>query len=137
VALLGSPVRIYIFSNVGYLLAIVVALVGYFMMRQFQPDRVGPFRMPGWFRWLALACGIFLGIDYFAGGWNAPEIVVGPGESHILYVLGIVVLAAYLPLYFWRKLTDRRRGVPATEGTVTLAADPAAAPAVAQFEAEG
>jgi amino acid transporter len=137
VALLGSPVRIYIFSNVGYLLAIVVALVGYFLMRQFQPDRVGPFRMPGWFRWVALACGIFLGIDYFAGGWNAPEIVVGPGESHILYILGIVVLAAYLPLYFWRKLTDRRRGVPPEETTAVLAADPAAAPAVAQLEPEG
>jgi len=108
VALLGSPVRIYIFSNVGYLLAIVLALVGYFMIRQFRSDAVSPFRMPGWFRWIALACGLFLGFDYFVGGWNAPEIVVGPGESHILYVLGLVVLAAYLPLYLWRRYSDKR-----------------------------
>ena len=91
VALLGSPVRIYIFSNVGYLLAIVVALVGYFLMRQFQPARVGPFR---------------------------------------------VVLAAYLPLYFWRKLTDKRRGVAAPELATVLAAEPAGAPAAA-LEPEG
>ncbi len=37
VALFGSPVRIYIFSNVGYLIAIVAALVGYFVVRQFRP----------------------------------------------------------------------------------------------------
>ncbi len=105
-------------------------------MRQFQGDRVGPFRMPGWFRWVALACGLFLGFDYFAGGWNAPEIVVGPHESHILYILGIVVLAAYLPLYFWRKLTDKRRGAAVPELATVLAAKPASAPAAA-LEPEG
>jgi amino acid transporter len=140
VALLGSPVRIYIFSNVGYLLAIVLALVGYFMMRQFRPDAVSPFRMPGWFRWVALASGLFLGVDYFVGGWNSPQIVVGPGESHILYILGLVVLAAYLPLYLWRKYTDQRRGVvvpavaPATADA--SAGSPAASPSP-ELELEG
>ena len=111
VALFGSPVRIYIFSNVGYLFAIVVALIGYFMVRQFQPAMVSPFRMPGWFRWVALAAGLFLTFVYFVGGWSSPKIVVGPTETHFLYILGIVILAAYLPLYFWRKFSDKRLGV--------------------------
>ncbi len=47
VALFGSPVRIYIFSNVGYIIAVVASTVGYFMMRQFRPEMVSPFRLPG------------------------------------------------------------------------------------------
>ena len=111
VALFGSPVRIYIFSNVGYLLAIVTALFGYFMVRQFRKDQVSPFRMPAFFRWIALAMAVGLTFVYFAGGWGSPDIVVGPGQGHTLYILGFVVVAAYVPLYLWRKMTDRRDGL--------------------------
>ena len=93
VGLFGSPVRIYIFSNVGYLIAIVAALVGYFMVRQFQPDKVSPFRLPGYVRWIALAMGLFLTFVYFVGGWGSPDIVVGPGQGHTLYLLGFAVVA--------------------------------------------
>ena len=55
VSLFGSPVRIYIFSNVGYLVAVCASLYGYFLIRQIRPERVSPFRMPDWFRWIALA----------------------------------------------------------------------------------
>ena len=81
VGLFGSPVRIYIFSNVGYIVAVAASLYGYFIMRQFQPERVSPFRLPYWFRWVALACALFLTFDYFVGGWNSPDIVVGPGPA--------------------------------------------------------
>jgi amino acid transporter len=111
VALFGSPVRIYIFSNVGYLIAIVAALVGYFVVRQFQPDKVSPFRLPGYVRWIALAMGIFLTFVYFEGGWGSPDIVVGPGQGHTLYLLGFAVVAVYVPLHLWRRMTDRRDGV--------------------------
>jgi len=110
VALLGSPVRIYIFSNVGYLVAVTVSLFGYFVVRQYQPHLVSPFRMPGWFRWIALACGIFLAVDYFIGGWSSPQIVVAPDETHFLFILGLVIVAIYAPLYLWRKNYDRRHG---------------------------
>jgi amino acid transporter len=113
VALFGSPVRIYIFSNVGYLVAIVAALLGYFLMRQFRSDQISPFRLPAFFRWIALATAAFLTFDYFVGGWNSPDIVVGPGEGHTLYLIGLVIVAAYVPLYYWRKYTDRRDGLAA------------------------
>jgi amino acid transporter len=109
VGMLGSPVRIYIFSNVGYIIAVAGSLYGYFIMRQMQPERSSPFRMPGWFRFLALACALFLTFDYFVGGWNSPNIVVGPGTGHSLYILGFVVVAAYFPLYFYRRWSDRYR----------------------------
>jgi amino acid transporter len=112
VALFGSPVRIYVFSNVGYIVAVVAALFGYFLMRQLQPERVSPFRLPAFFRWIALACAIFLTFDYFVGGFNSPNIVVGPGQGHFLYFLGLVIVAAYIPLYFWRKASDKRLGLP-------------------------
>jgi amino acid transporter len=111
VALFGSPVRIYVFSNVGYLVAVVASLFGYFIMRQFRPEMVSPFRLPAFFRWIALGCGLFLTFDYVVGGWNSPNIVVGPGTGHFLFILGLVIVAAYIPLYFWRKVTDQRRGI--------------------------
>jgi amino acid transporter len=111
VVFFGSPVRIYIFSNVGYLIAVVAALVGYFFVRQSQPELVSPFRLPGWFRWVALTCGAFLTYVYFVGGWNAPKLVVGPKETHFLFVFGFVIVAFYVPLYLWRKYSDQR-GTP-------------------------
>jgi amino acid transporter len=111
VALFGSPVRIYIFSNVGYLIAIVAALIGYFVVRQFQPDKVSPFQLPGFVRWIALAMGVFLTFVYFVGGWGSPDLVVGPGQGHTLYLLGFVVVGFYVPLHLWRRMTDKRDGV--------------------------
>jgi hypothetical protein len=124
VALFGSPVRIYIFSNVGYLIAVVAALIGYFLMRQFRPDQVSAFRMPGWFRWVALAAGLFLTFVYFVGGWAAPKIVVGPSEGHFLYILGIIIVATYLPLYLWRKMSDKRLGVAAVDALPVVVGSP-------------
>jgi len=111
VALMGSPVRIYIFSNVGYIIAIVAALLGYFFVRQFRKDLVSPFRLHSSMRWVALAMAAGLTFVYFAGGWNSPNIVVGPGQGHTLYILGFVVVAAYVPLHMWRRMTDRRDGL--------------------------
>jgi amino acid transporter len=126
VALFGSPVRIYIFSNVGYLVAVIPALLGYFVMRTFQKDRVSPFRLPGAFRWVALLCAVILAADFIVGGWNSPGIVVGPGTSHFLFTLGIIIVLAYVPLYAWRKLTDRGRGPRDLSGILEMATAPGA-----------
>jgi amino acid transporter len=109
VALFGSPVRIYIFSNVGYLVAVIPALVGYFLLRQLQPERISPFRLPAFSRWIALAAAIFLTVVFIIGGWNSPGVVVGPGTSHFLFILGLVIVAVYAPLNLWRRVADSRR----------------------------
>jgi amino acid transporter len=126
VGLLGSPVRIYIFSNVGYLFAIVVALFGYFFVRQFRKDLVSPFRLPGIYRWIALAMALFLTFVYFVGGWGSPDIVVGPGQGNLLFILGFVVVAAYWPLFLWRRRTDRRDGLPPLDALPGVPVEPGA-----------
>ena len=106
--LLGSPVRIYIISNGGYLLSCTLAIGGYFVYRQLRPDVERPFRLPTWAKWIALAVFIIWTVIYFYGGWNSPKIVVGPGQGPGLYLLGLLIVALYAPLYWWRARQDRR-----------------------------
>ena len=47
-------------------------------------------------------------VIYFYGGWNSPNIVVGPGQGPWLYLLGLLIVALYAPLYWWRAWQDRR-----------------------------
>src|SRR5262249_22954095 len=56
--LLGSPLRIYIISNGGYLLSCTLAFLGYFVYRQLRPDTPRPFRLPTVAKWFAL--GVFI-----------------------------------------------------------------------------
>jgi amino acid transporter len=124
VGLFGSPLRIYIFSNVGYIVAVAASLYGYFIMRQFQPERKSPFRMPEFFKWVALACALFLTFDYIIGGFNSPDIVVGPGQGHFLFFLGLIIVAAYVPLYWWRKVADRRLGIADSDEVPVVVGSP-------------
>jgi len=106
--LLGSPLRIYIISNGGYLLSCTLALGGYFVYRQLRPDVERPFRLPTYAKWIALAIFIIWTVIYFWGGWNSPNVVVGPGQGPGLYLLGLLIVALYAPLYWWRKWQDGR-----------------------------
>ena len=81
VGLFGSPVRIYIFSNVGYLIAVVAALFGYFLVRQFRPEQVSPFRLPGFFRWIALAWRSSSPSTTSSAGGTRPTSWSGPGRA--------------------------------------------------------
>jgi amino acid transporter len=122
VVLFGSPARIYIFSNAGYLFACALALAGYFVHRQLRPHVERPYRLPGFVRWVALAIFAFWMVVYWYGGFNAPHIVVGPGTSPFLFLLGLAIMCAYFPLYWWRAASDRRRtarmAVPLATSTV-------------------
>ena len=109
VLLFGSPLRIYIFSNIGYLFACMMGFFAYFTHRQTRPTVERPYRLPGYMRWVALSLGIVCAVLLFFGGWNSPSVVVGT-PSHSLFILGVLVLAAYVPLHLWRRFTDRRRG---------------------------
>jgi amino acid transporter len=118
VVLFGSPARIYIFSNMGYLLSCSLALLGYFLHRQLRPELPRPVRMPGWLRWPALASFVFFIAIWMYGGWNSPQLVVGPDESSFLFFLGLVIIAAYIPLYLWRRSADRKAGLAPVEATL-------------------
>src|SRR6266571_3587145 len=117
--LLGSPVRIYIISNGGYLLSCTLSIGGYFVYRQLRPDVERPFRLPTWAKWIALAVFIIWTVIYFYGGWNSPKIVVGPGQGPGLYLLGLLIVALYAPLYWRRAWQDRKLAAAGQLATVS------------------
>jgi hypothetical protein len=46
---------------------------------------------------------------YFFGGWNSPKIILAdPHQGPGLYLLGLLIVALYAPLYWWRAAQDRR-----------------------------
>jgi hypothetical protein len=59
------------------------------------------------------------------GGWNSPSVVVGT-PSHSLFFIGVLILAAYVPLYLWRRFSDQRRSGGETPAEVPVVAAPAA-----------
>jgi amino acid transporter len=107
VVLFGSPVRIYIFSNAGYLFSCSLSLPGYFVYRHMRPDVPRDYRLPTFVKWIALAIFAFWAVVYFYGRWNAPSIVVGPGTSPFLFILGLLIMATYIPLHLWRRRADK------------------------------
>lgn len=90
---IGTPAFIMVASNVGYLISFVPVLVAYYLLRKYQPDHVRPFRLPEWFKYIALAlAGIFL-IIWLWGG---------PLWSWKYYGLGWVIMLTYIPFYLYR-----------------------------------
>ena len=123
ILLFGSPLRIYIISNIGYLFACGMAFFAYFAHRQTRPSVDRPVRLPGFMRWVALAIGIFCAVLWVFGGWNSPSVVVGT-PSHSLFLLGVAVLAAYAPLHLWRRFSDRRAAQSAPAVVPAAGAEP-------------
>jgi amino acid transporter len=126
VLLFGSPLRIYIFSNVGYLFACMMGFFGYFVHRTMRKEVERPVRLHGYMRWVALAVGIFCLVLWSFGGWNSPSVVVGT-DSHSLFVVGVLVLAAYVPLYMWRRFSDKRQPESSAPGAEPVGAEPVGA----------
>jgi amino acid transporter len=108
VVFFGSPLEIYIFSNMGYLLAVALALIGYFLYRHRYGGLDRPVRMPGFLRYVNLALGVFFFFVWMYGGYHASDIAVGPGKRW-LFFLGLGTSLLYLPLHAYRRLVDDRR----------------------------
>ena len=108
VVFFGSPFEIYIFSNMGYLLSVALALIGYFFYRQGHPQLERPVKMPGFLRYVALAIGVFFLFVWIYGGYYASDIAVAAGKRW-LYFMGLGIIMLYVPLYSYRRLVDDRR----------------------------
>jgi amino acid transporter len=109
VLLIGSPLQIYVFSNMGYLFALAIALIGYSIYRIKRPELERPVRMANWMSPLAMILGIGLLVIWAIGGYLSPKYAVGTNQQWLWYA-GLVLLALYAPLYWWRMAEDKRMG---------------------------
>lgn len=105
IALLGGAIQIYSFSNVGYLGSFIPVLIGYYLLRKDRPNVHRPFRLPEYFKYLALGLAALYFIVWLGGGIIYSFI----GGQTVYYLLGVVTALLYLPLYWYRKREDRQR----------------------------
>jgi amino acid transporter len=117
----GGAVEIYTFSNVGYLASFIPVLVGYYLLRRFRPTVRRPFKLPEFMKYIALAIAAVYAVIYFYGGPVYASCTCNAAGRKTLpyYFIGIGVLLAYLPLYYYRKRVEDKRG--STEGPPTAA----------------
>lgn len=111
VLMVGSPLQIYVFSNMGYLFALSVSLIGYGIFRWKRNDFPRPVRMPGIFGPVAIIFGVLGLILWIVGGYYAADYTVGAGFRWLFWV-GLILLALYVPLHLWRRLEDKKAGTP-------------------------
>jgi amino acid transporter len=109
----GGAVEIYSFSNVGYTISFIPVLVGYFLLRQDKPELRRPFKLPEFMKYVALLLAVVYFVFWLFGGLWYSKL----GNVEIYYWAGWVTLLAYLPLYWYRKMEDKRK--PVVEGRLT------------------
>src|SRR5438067_9314795 len=105
VVLAGGAVEIYSFSNVGYTFSFLPVLVGYYLLRKYKPNARRPFKLPEFMKYVALGMAVLYFVIWLYGGIYYSKI----GNTLVYYLAGWGVLAAYLPLYWYRvKVEDKR-----------------------------
>jgi len=119
VMLFGAPAVIYVFSNVGYVFSFVPVLIGYYFLRRWRPELRRPFRLPEWMKYVALAVAAYYLFTWAVGlPWCALSGCANGGVGNVLpaYFIGILVLIAYLPLYWIRQRQDKAHSVAGGSG---------------------
>jgi amino acid transporter len=112
VVLAGGAVEIYTFSNVGYTGSFLTVLVGYYLLRRLRPTVTRPFKLPEFFKYIALVMAAMYAFIWLYGGISYARI----GHTEIYYFLGWVVAVAYIPFYLYRtRIEDKRHPAEAAE----------------------
>ena len=112
----GAPGSIYVLSNVGYVGSFVPVLLGYYFLRKWRPEILRPFKLPEWMKYGALALAA---LYFFVWAVGIPSCAIegcqlGGGK---MFVIGVVIVLLYFPLYWWRKAEDRKLGTVEFKGT--------------------
>jgi amino acid transporter len=127
VVFFGGAVEIYTFSNVGYLASFLPVLIGYYLLRKYRPNVRRPFKLPEFMKYVALLIAALYAVIYFWGGPVYASCSCSQAGHSTLpyYFIGIGVLLAYLPLYYYRKKVEDRR--PSTSAPAAAAVAPGGA----------
>jgi amino acid transporter len=105
-------------------------LIGYYLLRKHRPNVRRPFKLPEWMKYVALAMAALYAVIYFYGGpvYASCSCNAAGRKTLPYYFIGIGVLLAYLPLYYWRKRDDRRAEADAQPAVGVATPDVAASP---------
>ncbi len=113
-AFVGNPVAILIASNIGYILAITLAVIAFLLLRKDRPDWPRPIKLGS--GWIVVAVVI--------AAFNTFILVVGvsnPGLSHAggatEVLIGIALLLSGLVLFVYRRVVQDRGRLRLRENT--------------------
>ena len=115
----GAPGSIYVLSNVGYVGSFVPVLLGYYFLRRWRPEILRPFRLPEWMKYAAVALAILYFIVWAVGipACAIEGCQLGGGK---MFIIGVIVVLLYFPIYWWRKAEDRKLGTTEYRTTTTV-----------------
>ncbi|WP_433740513.1 APC family permease [Pseudomonas putida] len=110
VLFVGNALAVIVAGNVGYVLAHLLAVAGFVVLRKDQPDTPRPIRLPR--RWIAIASAlaVFDGLILIVGITSAS--ITGYG-SYKEVGIAIAVLAISQVMYRLRRAQDRAHPQPA------------------------
>lgn len=102
-ALIGNPVAILIASNLGYILAITLAVIAFLLLRRDRPHWPRPIRLSGIWIPVAVLVAVFNTFMLVVGILN-PGLSYSGGVKEVL--LGIGLLLVGVAFYVYRKLVQ-------------------------------
>ncbi|MDZ3992127.1 APC family permease [Pseudomonas sp. Teo4] len=105
VLLVGNPLAVIVAGNIGYILAHLLAVAGYVVLRRDRPELDRPIRLSRRWVWIAMALAMFDGLILLVGVTSASITGYG-GLKEVL--IAVAVLAISQALFRLRRLQDRK-----------------------------
>ncbi|MFD2093143.1 APC family permease [Blastococcus deserti] len=113
----GNPVAILIASNIGYILAITLAVIGFLLLRRDRPQWPRPIKLgPAW-TGIAVVIAVFNGAILVIGATN-PGLSYAGGFTEVL--IGLVLLLSGVLLFVYRRVVQDRGPLKLREETPAM-----------------
>jgi len=108
------------------LAAFVPVLIAYYIFRKHYPHIPRPFRLPEWWKYMALVLAALYAFVWCYGGpvYALSKFSLAGQSTIVYYAIGLVTILSYMPLHWWRKHSDERK-LAAAAAAAASASDPA------------